>query len=91
MDGDWLDAGDYSLAISTKYAKLTRIRKPGACLPGAIDYADSVQISREDWDAGRRRVYPYREGVPLVFLAPGAKDWGPKDDRITAEDIKAMF
>ena len=87
----WMDAGDYSLALTAKFATLTRIRKPAACLPGAIDHADKIKIIRENWDAGKRRVWPSMAGIPLVFLAAGAKDWEPPEDRITQDDIRAMF
>jgi len=91
-DGEtWLDAGDYSLTLSSKFATLTRTRKPESFLPGAIDHANKIKVIRENWDAGKRRVWPRMAGVPLVFLASGAKDWKPPEDRITQDDIRAMF
>lgn len=91
-DGEaWMDAGDYSLALTPKFATLTRTRKPESYLPGAIDRANKIKMIRENWDAGKRRVWPSMAGIPLVLLAPGAKDWKPPDDRITQDDIRAMF
>lgn len=90
-NGEWLDAGDYDLKLTAKFATLQRTRKPAACLPGAIDHSDKARIARADWDAGRRRIYPHREGVPMIFLAAGVKDWKPQDDTITQKDIAAFF
>ena len=91
-DGEaWMDAGDYSLALTPKFATLTRTRKPESYLPGAIDRANKIKMIRENWDAGKRRVWPSMAGIPLVFLAAGAKDWKPPEDMITQADIRAMF
>ena len=91
-DGEtWRDAGDYELKLTPKFATLTRTRKPLEFLPGAIDSADKVKICRENWDAGKRKSSPQMAGIPLVFLASGAKDWKPKNDTITRDDIRAMF
>ena len=71
---EWRDAGTYNLELTPKYARLSRYRKPhSATLDGAIEEANVVLIPREAWDAGKRVVYPYMEGVPLMFLAPATK------------------
>lgn len=91
-DGEtWRDAGDYDLKITTKFATLARARKPLGFLPGAIDAAERVKICRENWDAGKRKVSPQASGIPLVFLASGAKDWAPTGNAMTQDDIRAMF
>ena len=82
---------DQQAQAATLIEERIRTRKPAACLPGAIDHSDKARIARADWDAGRRRIYPHREGVPMIFLAAGVKDWKPQDDTITQKDIAAFF
>ena len=91
-DGEtWSDAGDYELKLTAKFAILTRARKSLGFLPGAIDAAEKIKICRENWDAGKRKVSPQMAGIPLVFLASGAKEWRPSSGVMTQADIRAMF
>ena len=63
------DGGDYTLRLTKSVATLTRTSQPrGPFLPAAIENAHRVRMSRENWDAGLRTVYPFSAGVPLAFL-----------------------